>query len=154
DRDPLTLSTREEHSSLPENGAVPVGELLDEAVRVRVPGRLLHLVLGSVETAVADVFRDGAGEQQRLLVDEADLAPEGLEREVADVDAVEQHTAAPDVVEAGDQGDERRLACPCGADDADARTGTRLECDVDERVHPPAVAEADVIERDPPFRFA
>src|SRR5262249_55067739 len=88
DRDPLPLSTGEQDASLAEDGAVAVRQPLDEGVCVRVSGRLYDLVLRGVETAVADVLLDRAGEQQRLLMYEADLAPERLEREVPYVDAV------------------------------------------------------------------
>ena len=51
--------------------------------------RLDDLLVRGIEPAVADVPGDGAGEQQRLLEHEADLAAQRAQGQAADVVAVE-----------------------------------------------------------------
>ena len=67
-------------------------------------------LVGGLLVAVAQVVGHGAAEQERLLRHEADPAPQVLLRHLAHVDAVHEHAAAGDVVEARDEADERRLA--------------------------------------------
>ena len=71
------------------------------------------------------------------------------EIELADVDAVDQDAAALDVVEAQQQADDRGLAGPGGADDADALAGRDLERDVaEDPVARRCVGEPHVLEDD------
>ena len=63
--------------------------------------------------------RIGAREQERLLGHVAELAAERAQVDVAHGDAVDEHRAAVDVVEAGDQLHERRLAGTGLADQRD-----------------------------------
>ena len=87
------------------------------------------VVAGDV-AAVADVVRDGAGEEHRLLRDEADLRAQVLLGHVAHVDAVHEDASAVHVVEARDQADERRLARARAADDGGHLSRQRREADV------------------------
>ena len=64
----------------------PSGRLGDHLVEPRPPRRLLDLRLGGVEPAVGDVLADGAGEEEDILLDDADLPPQRGQRHVADVD--------------------------------------------------------------------
>ena len=81
----------------------------------------------AVLAAVADVAGDRAGEEHRLLRHEADPRAQVLLRHLADVDAVDQHAALVDVVEARDQAGERRLAGAGAADDRGHLAGLRRE---------------------------
>ena len=89
----------------------------DELGRLRDLRRVAHLVVGGVLFAVADVLRDGAGEEDRLLRHEADLRAQLLLRHLAHVHAVHQDAAAVDVVEARNQVDQGGLARAGAADD-------------------------------------
>ena len=80
--------------------------------------------------AEAQVAGDGAREQERLLRDEPDPAPQVLAAHLADVDAVDQHLAAGGVVEARDQVDQRRLAAAGAADDRGRLARSGAERDV------------------------
>lgn len=123
------------HAHLPHLGLVPVGERHDEIMRVRRPRRRLDALAAHAQVpqqrrrrrplplllptptpplplrcrrrrAIGDVGRDGGGEQRRLLRHQAQLRPEGLDVEVADVGAVEADGPALDVVEPLEEADD------------------------------------------------
>ena len=60
-------------AALPDNGIVPLRQVADKAVGLRVAGGGLDLVLGGVGFAVGDVLAHEAGKEQRLLQHDADL---------------------------------------------------------------------------------
>src|SRR5262249_37065795 len=99
--------------------------------------------------AVADVVTDGAEEHDRLLEDQADLAAQRPDLEVADVDTVDPDRALSGVVEPGDQARERRLAGAGTADDPDVLTGLDGERGVlQDGRHAAGILERDVVELD------
>ena len=110
--------------------------------------RVADLLPGGVEPAVADVLLDRPREEQRLLEDDADLLPQRLELEVAEVDAVDHDAARSRIVEADEQAHQGALAGAGGADDGDPLAGARLEGDVVERVVAARVGEVDVPDGD------
>ena len=89
--------------------------------------RLVDLVLGGVGLAVADVLERRAVEHRRLLPDHADLRPQRVLGQVADVDAVEQDAAALDLVEAQQQRDGGGLAGAGAADQRDPLAGADVQ---------------------------
>ena len=62
--------------------------------------------------AEGDVGGDRVAEQERLLKHQADVPPQVVEVEVAQVVAVEQNPAAGRIVKAAEQGQERLLPAP------------------------------------------
>ncbi len=91
-----------------------------------------------------------AGEQERLLRHDAEPVPEGGQVVVAHVDAVHEHGAAGDVVEAREQFDQCGLPGAGLADEGDGLAGRQLERDAADRVGGVrAVAEPHVAEGDP-----
>ncbi len=72
-----------------------------------------------VRPAVGDVLGDRAVEQERLLQHDADVAAVFLDREGADVGAVDRDRPFGDVVEAADEVDDRGLARPARPDQPD-----------------------------------
>src|SRR5216683_643928 len=95
--------------ALADDGLVAVLERADELVRVSGARRRLDLVPARARHAVGDVLRHGLVEQHDFLRDDADLLPEGRQRDVAHVDAVNEDASGADVVESGQQVDEGRL---------------------------------------------
>ena len=95
--------------------------------------RLLDLLVGRVGLREAEVLAHGRVEEIGLLRDDADGGGERLEREVADVDAVDPHRALGRVVEARDEVAERRLAGAGLADDRRRRPRRDRELDALER---------------------
>ena len=80
--------------------------------------------------AQADVRFERAGEQERILQDDAELAAQILHVQFADVDAVEQDLAALDVVEAQQELNGGGFAGAGVADDGDGLAGLDAEGDI------------------------
>ena len=150
DRHPLLLPARQCHAALADVRVVAVGELRDERVRLRGAGGRLHVGVGRVRPAVGDVLTDGAAEQGGLLQHDADLPPQRLQRDAADVGAVDGDAAGGDVIEARDQVDDRALAGPGRADDGQRLGGSGAEAHLAQhRRADPEVAEGHPLERQP-----
>jgi hypothetical protein len=69
------LAAGETHPSVPELGAVSVGEALDALVRVGLACGLAHLGARCVETPVVDVLQGGFVEQEGVLADDGEVVP-------------------------------------------------------------------------------
>ena len=107
-----------------------------------------HLLVGGVGLREADVVGDRAAEEERILEDDAELAPVADELDVAQVGAVDADRALVRVVEAGDQLRRRRLAAARLADQGDAAAGRHRDLDrVQHRLL--AVGERDPVELEP-----
>ena len=83
----------------------------------------LDLVAAGAGAAEADVVGHRAGEQEALLGDGDDGAPEVGLGEVAQVDAVEEHAAVGGVPEARGEPGDGGLAGAGGADDGERLAG-------------------------------
>src|SRR6185437_17131762 len=99
---------------------LPILEALDELDRMRAARRLAHRVIARLRPAVANVLGDRAMQQRGVLRHHRDMRAETLLRHTRDIGAVDQDTAALDLVEAQQQIDERRFAGAGMADEADA----------------------------------
>ena len=85
-----------------------------------------HLLVGDNlfrGRAVAQIVRDGAGEEVAALGDQPDRRPEPVGVVIADIDVVDQNGAGGHVVEPADQGHQCRLARTGAADDRGGGTG-------------------------------
>ena len=71
DRDPLALAAGERQAALADERVVAVGQLVDEAVGLRAPRRLLDLLARRVGPRVGDVVVHGGGEEERVVGDDA-----------------------------------------------------------------------------------
>ena len=80
-----------------------------------------------------DVLADRAAEQERLLRHDPHLRAQRVHRDVAEVEAVDQHAALGRVVEARDELGERRLAGAGGADQRDGLARRHVQVRVDQR---------------------
>ena len=83
--------------------------------------------------AEGDVFADAAGEEEALLGDDPELAPQRPLLDAAQVVAVDQDPALLRVVEAGDELGEGRLAGAGGADQGQRLARRHVEVDVAQR---------------------
>ncbi len=84
----------------------PAGQVGDHRVEPRPARGLDDLGLARIEPAIGDVLADGAGEEEDILLDDADLAAQSGERHVADIDAVDGDPPGIDLVEARQQATE------------------------------------------------
>ena len=89
DRDPLALAARERQAALADQRVVAVGERLDELVGLRELGRPLDLLARGVGARVGDVVVDRGREQERIVGDDRDRAPQASQVDRADVGAVD-----------------------------------------------------------------
>ena len=67
----LPLALAEAAALAGEDRLITVRQVADEAVRSRQPGRGLHLLVGGVQTAIADVVCHRAGQEVGILQDHA-----------------------------------------------------------------------------------
>ncbi len=111
-------------------------------------GRAPDVVVGRVGPAVRDVGPHRVGEEEGVLEDDADLAAERIERDVAHVDAVDRDRALLHVVEAREQQAHRRLARTRHADECDGLAGRDAQREVGEHRLRAQVAEVDVLDDD------
>ena len=98
--------------------------------------------------AVADVLGDGAGEENAVLHDDADLPAHGLDIVARDGAVIDADLAAGRVVKAGQQRDDGALARAAGPDERDHFPRLDGEVDVIERGLPDAVTEGHVAKLD------
>ena len=89
-RDQLALARRQRHAALVDRRVDAVGQVLDELVEPDAAHGLHHLVVGGVGPGEGDVVAHGAREQERLLRHDAELAPQRLDGDVAQVVAVDR----------------------------------------------------------------
>ena len=79
DRQPLPLAAREHAPALADDRVQPVAVPLDEFERLGALQAASDLLVGGVWIADAQILGDRAVEQQRLLKDHPDIAPEARE---------------------------------------------------------------------------
>ena len=129
-RDQLALTLGQVCTVVGEHGVIALGQTADELVGV---GQLccdLDLLVGRIQTAIADVLAHGAGEQVGVLQDDAQRAAQIVLFDLVDVDAVIANLAVGDVVEAVNQVCDRGLARTGRADKGQFLTGLCKERDV------------------------
>ena len=147
----LTLAARQRQAALADARVVALGQLGDEPVGLRPARGSLDLLARGVLARVGDVLGDRGAEQERVVVDDRDRAPQRAQVDVAHVGAVDEHAPGGRVVQPGDELHERRLARPRRADQRERRPGLDVERDVVQRVDGRAlVAQRDVAQLDAP----
>ena len=89
DRDALALPAGQRQPALADERVVAVGQARDERVDACLARRLLDLVVARLGPRVGDVVAQRRGEQERVVGDQADLAAQRSEVDVAHVGAVD-----------------------------------------------------------------
>src|SRR2546430_2535759 len=118
-RDPLPLTSREVDAALADQRVVALGEVRSERVDAgRLAGRE-HLVPVGVLAARGEVLAQRHREEHGPLRDERDVRAQLRDREVAGIDASDEHLPAGRVVEAREAIEQRRLAGARRAADSD-----------------------------------
>jgi len=142
------LPYRQRRAALGDHGLVALRQPLDELVRVHEPRRGADLLIADRCLVQAEVRRDRAREDERVLQHDADVAAHVGLAHVADVHAVEEDPALLHVVEARDEADDRGLPRPGRTDDRDALARGDLEVHIAQHPFALVVREGDVVERD------
>src|SRR5215218_9672954 len=152
EREQLTLTMAKRSPAFPQDRIVALGKGRDEIVGVDHAGSSLNLLTrrlrGVAGTAVADVLRDGAREQERLLEHDPDVRPQVLAGELCHVPAVDKDPPFHRVVEARYQARYRRFAGSRRADERDRHAGIDHEVHVVQNGAAGVVREGHVFERD------
>ncbi len=147
DGQPLALAARQRDAALADDRAVVLRKAEHVVVQLRRFARPLDARLVGPGIAVGDVVLERGGEQEGVLLHHRDRPAQRLQRDAADVLAVDGDAPRCHVVEARDQVRDRRLAAAGRADDADGLAAARLEADAGERRAPEArIGEVDVLE--------
>mmetsp|Transcript_16995 Transcript_16995/g.50949 ORF Transcript_16995/g.50949 Transcript_16995/m.50949 type:complete len:207 (+) Transcript_16995:1027-1647(+) len=116
DRDALFLPSAELEAALAD-----AARLHDQAhVKVRHVGALQHLGVRRLRAAIPNVLHDSAIEKDRLLGHDRHRGAQALQRQVADLHAVELDTAARHVVLAREQLEDGGFAAAAGPHDGNA----------------------------------
>ena len=80
------------------------------------PRGFVHfLIADNAFDAVNDILADGAGEEERLLFDDADLLAQVMDGIVIDIASIQVHSAGGDIIKARQQVHQGGLARPGGA---------------------------------------
>ena len=145
----LPLPARDVRAALRDVGGETAVEFLDEIGGLGDPQRLPHLLRCGVGAPVEQVGGHRPGEQVGFLRHQPDPRPQGIGVEVTHVDAVHQHLAAADVVQAGDQVHQGGLARSRRPDDRGGAARGQGERQVRQhRILRTRVGEGDVAELD------
>ena len=123
----LALSLGEVGSVAGDHGLVALGEAADEGVGVGTLGGGNALLVGGVQTAVADVVHNGAGEEVGVLKNRTQRPAQVVLADGAYVDAVVGDHAALDLVEAVDEVGNGGLACAGGAHEGNLLAGVGVD---------------------------
>ena len=117
-------------------------------MRADRPRRGHDLLRRRVGTRKRDVLTDGAREEEALLRDDSELAPERLLFHFPEIDVVERDRALLRVVEPRQQLRDRRLARPGVAHERDGRSRRDVERDSVQHFRAGPVGEVNVVEAD------
>ena len=140
DGDALALATRQVVAALADDGVVAAVELFDEPVRLRGDGGSADVAVAGVGASEGDVRAYRVGEEERFVGDDADVMAHAAQRQRAHVVAVDRHGAVIDVVEAGEQASDGRLARSGRADDGDRLARCHCHREPVEHCRPVALA--------------
>ena len=100
----LALAAGEHDASFADHGFVAFGKAHNEVVRLRFFGGGFDLFLCDGFTrAKGDIFGNGAGEEEDVLFNCADLGAQAIHAPLAYIDAIDQHMAAGGVKGAVEQ---------------------------------------------------
>ena len=148
DGDALLLSAGQQRAPLAHVGVKAVGHGQNVVVDLGLAGGVDDLFLGGAGLAVADVFQNGVGKEEDVLLHHADVFPQGLLRHLPNVQPVDGDGAVSHVVEPGNQLAEGSLAAAGGTDNGDGLAGRHVETDVVEDIQVAVVGEVHVVGHD------
>ena len=146
-RDPKLFVGLQVMTERPDHRVVAVGQVLNEVVGMGQLGGLDDPRQGVHRVAQTDVDQDGVGEDQVGLQDGGDLSANRVDRDVAQVVAVDQDAAGPRIEQSGNQADQGQLRVVVLSHDGGARAGGNLDRDSLEQPAPGAALELDVLDR-------
>ena len=142
DGDALTLPARERVPPFADHRVVSLGEAIDETGRTGRLGGGHHLLHGGVGPAVSDVVPDRHREEEWLIENDADVAPQAGQGEVAHVVTIDLHRAVGGVVEASQHAGDARLPAARPPDQRHGLARVQVQVEVAQDVAPTVVLVA------------
>ena len=115
--DSLPLAAAEPGPGVADLGVYPLLQALHKVPQPGIPERLLHLGVGGVQFAVADILGDGPPEQVGLLRHHGDILPQFLQGSLSYRTAQHPQVSLIALVQSADQPEEGGFAAAAGADD-------------------------------------
>ena len=92
------------------------------------------IVIGSFQTAIADIVEHSTREEVRLLQNDGHALPERRFADLCDRYAVIKNLSPLDVIEAVDQVDDGGLACSCATHEGNLLSRLGVDVDVEEHL--------------------
>lgn len=129
-----------------QGGVIAIGQTGDEVVSAGQLGGGNAFLVGGVQTAIADVFHHGAGEQVGVLEHHAQRPPEVRLFDLIDIDVIVTDLAVGDIVEPVDQVGNGGLAGAGGTHEGHFLAGFGVQADVVQHHFVRCVAEIHVKE--------
>ena len=145
-RDALTLAGGEHGTIRPYFGLIAFGEPQDEIVNAGIARCRDNFLCLRIPAKTRNVLRDGAVHELRVLQHETDARVEFIGGQRSNILSPNAYRALTDVVEAGQQRGQGRLAGPRRAHERRDGAGPQRQRHVVDHRNPGAIAEADAIE--------
>ncbi|MPM45443.1 hypothetical protein SDC9_92130 [bioreactor metagenome] len=150
DAEALLLSAGDVGAALLNPRLIALRERLDEVVCLRKHAGVLDFFIGCLRISPAEVFRDGAGEEQVVLQNNGDGIAQNAQIIVLYVFAADRYRTVGRVIEPRNQLHERGFGRTGRAEDTDDFAGANVQVDVRKRhaFRLFRIAEADVVKVD------
>ena len=109
--------------------------------------RCLHdLLVRGIQPAVAYIIHNRPGEDKAVLEHNPHLGAEGAQRHLGNILPVNQHPAAGDIVETGNQVDHRRFPGPSRADQGNRLPSLDLQAEMLQYIDAAVIGEGHILE--------
>ena len=147
-RQQLFLALAHVGSILVQLHLVAAGQRADKVVGTGGLGGGDDFLIGGIQTAIADVFHNGALEQPGILQYHAKAFAQGAAVKVLYVVAVQRNGAGVDIVKAHQQLDHGGFACAGGADNGNFLAGFYIAAEIPDNSLFRRVAKLDMVKGD------
>ena len=147
-RDTLALAARQPVAAIAHDRIVTGDTAFDEVIGRRSTCSFDHVVRRRILAADADVVRDRAVQQTGILEHRGNGAAQRLPRHLGDVHPVDEDFALLRVINALQQVDQRRLACPRRADNGNRLARLNRKGHIADTLRRIGEVEGDVAELD------
>src|SRR5690606_15810226 len=146
--DALALTSGQLLSALADDGVVSVREPADELLGFGQPSGTNDVLVTGAPAPVNDVLANGTMEEEDVLTDQADGAPEVIQAQLGDRDTIDRDGAFLDLVQAQKQLDECALSRAGRPDDPDGGARRDRDRHVVENLRAGGIGEGDLTDFD------
>lgn len=143
----LFLPAGEENAAFSDFGIDAVGQAGDEVGEVSAVQRAVYFLICGTGVTKQNVFSDGTGKEEIILKDYGDICPQGLQRIVPDILAVDLYRALRHVVKARQQTDQCAFASAGISHQSQSLSDFYVEIDILQYGAVVNISKADVLKR-------